>query len=1201
MLVHNRLNSLIAALRSVVGVFVAVSLFSIGLFVPVSAQPTAEVGLTTVLGNHFPAVESTLQHGASLVQGENTIPLDGVEDETVLVRFTTFGTDGLSLTSRGVPFLQSHSRVPVVSATTFLRAKEGKVVISASQPADVKIDVLAKFSAEENSVGSMRLLENPVAVVDTNERVGVDSLQGESEIYVNGHAAPEGTRFALVTINSEMQSAGILELGGQRLQLPVGKRATTTLALVTGEKITYSATGNGSLQIHVVGYIVSSAATSAESDGRSATTAGAIYGFTKRQAKTISLASGDEGVSVLAKQPGAAVFGFVAAKTDGSVSGTVGGDFDVEGRATGIAVPNGTDGNPGEIVVLASEDPRLHSTVKATVEILPLAFIQSEGDESAPLEIRIETPKDDFVRVRHAIMEVSGHFTSSEAVEKIAISVNGRELSEEAFIRLEDEGGYWKHMIAPSESGEVTIDVTMTTVNGRTATARWTGNVQLPDEDEIVLSPLTQILSDEEMSAMKSIGGVLFESRTKPSYEIGKIIVGGSSEQAPDGVLGQVYQIIHVDGKWYTLVRPATLGNVILQGKAKVIIGRNQDGAISALLLNEDGSVVSADPPVAARSGFGQSTAVTSLPISLFSLGDDTSSINDLLDRKESLFDESCEESFEYPDSNAGAESEESENSGNEKANGKSKVFLVQTSGSVKASFKCSYKGDLIIDFESWFVPQRWQSWTINAISPLAKTYKWWNDETLLEDEDVTLLEQFVELVYALPSGQWKLQVEVAAALDVDSQFSLGAKGEIALNPERFKIPINLPTMRFMIGPVPVVISGDISIAPLVKAGFEGKAVINPKAKLNLRSGLSISPEKGIEPILETPFERSANVEGSINVNAELGVTAQPSLSLYGLLHLGLSVNPRLRLDAGANLQYDEKGKLDLLDAKSWEAMESESSFEINVELRNLAGISYEASLGYDLHNLINNSTILNLLEEAGVSLKANLLGPWKSDEQELINKLIFEYHYPKKIQDFDFNNARWIVSSTSALGGHSGRSVQMNQGRYRAPVYQWAGRPASCPQPLPEFDDYYSDHPEDSGLYSDFKLIPEGKIQHGITEPQYYDFDGDGHLDALIPVYLDDICSDTGSVKWTAWRYDRVKQKAKQAISLPFGDHLPEQKVATECSQSIDAIEFRRAGTDASRVEVVFTRRANIAPCDKPETSRQIKLTYSKDAGYFH
>src|SRR5699024_862493 len=137
-------------------------------------------------------------------------------------------------------------------------------------------------------------------------------------------------------------------------------------------------------------------------------------------------------------------------------------------------------------------------------------------------------------------------------------------------------GGTWHQDIIPARSGPLEITVTAMDVGGDTATATWDGTVTVPSDDDLVLSPQAQILTPEATAEMTQASAAVLSSAEAP----GDVIVAGASDGLPDGTLGQVLALRYEQGRWLTILGPATLGNVILQGEFDVVLDRGDSDEI---------------------------------------------------------------------------------------------------------------------------------------------------------------------------------------------------------------------------------------------------------------------------------------------------------------------------------------------------------------------------------------------------------------------------------------------------------------------------------------------------------------------------------------------------------------------------------------------------------------------------------------------
>ncbi|WP_157697103.1 hypothetical protein [Brachybacterium avium] len=505
---------------------------------------------------------------------------------TALARVTVDPTADVELSEGGSTFLTAAAGTGTVSATSFFPVRDGVIAVGSSSPSSVHLEILALFDGDSRTAGSLRLLPAPVQVVDTASGIGSDDLTATTDVYVNGYATPQGTPHVLVRVTGTFEAPTSVTMSEQAVRFPAGSSTTTTVLSTDHDAITLSAKEHGDLRIDVIGYVTASDGTTPPESQGDSTTAGAVMGLSEQTSQSLTLTEDSPAEVDLGALRATAVIGLLSPES--GTPGSITSSFDANAHHLGTAVTAGAE-RAGELVVVAGDAPQLFADVDVQAGFLPVAVVQpNEIGIDEDVSVTIDSFPELDADAAHGVLRFSGTFRAPNRIAAISIAVDGRQVAPSAPLSLAGNGGTWHQDIIPAKSGPLEVTVTAVDVGGGTATTSWNGTVTVPADDDVVISPQAKILTPAEMAGMTEESAAVLSSEDAPHYTIGDVIVAGASDGLPDGALGQVLAIRYEQGRWLTVLGPATLGNVILQGEFDVVLDRTDSDDIVQRDLDGD-------------------------------------------------------------------------------------------------------------------------------------------------------------------------------------------------------------------------------------------------------------------------------------------------------------------------------------------------------------------------------------------------------------------------------------------------------------------------------------------------------------------------------------------------------------------------------------------------------------------------------------
>lgn len=885
------LGNILVSILAAVALVATMSIANLG-----TAQATPNTPAVDIQTGTVPVTESAIGAGVDLVAGNNTVPLPSRYHDysSVLVRFTVEGETATQLSEAGSVFLSAAGN-EVASATTFVPLNAGTLTFDASAPSRVRIEILAGFHLQDPEVGGqVQLADAPITLVDTAAAFGLPALPVEQiPVVANGQVSPQGTRLLIGRITTNFPAAATINLGGQELRIPAGAASTTTLLPVNErDELIITAQSAGDLRIDLIGHVTT---TRGEAVG---TAQNALAALTAPVASHKLAANSAQDVALQEDLGAKAVVALVSAHSAASRTAITGG-LDAANRITGITADTNRE-SVSQIVLLDAANPTLRASSDVDVTVLPIAYVQ---DEKAQIDVEtgitIESPAlGDAPTIDSGVWHVEGSYTAAAPVTRIELYYNGELVSDQADISVDGQGGTWSHDVVPRDSGDVTLATKIFTDDGSTAETNWSGTITVPADEEIVLAPETRILDEAEVATISSPTPGLLISKTRPSLELGDVVVSGPSEGLPEGALGQVLAVVYDAGEWKTILRPVSLGNVILQGEYDVLLSEDAAGTVKTtpyvdapaggklLELTEDAEtgtaqIHSSDTQVAAAPMQAQAL---SMPQPLL---DSIAQSRDVT--RGSAQPTKISESAQLPIYTYKCEDLGFEGS----VEGEKTLGHVKVTGSGKGSIStdCTIGAYFRLQYKSSYKP----SGTVKAAG------------TLVSDK----VEELAHMGLSVFEGNWTMSMSTVLDSSIGLESALEGKlaAELVDVKKEFK-----KTLRFMIGPVPVVLTPSFSAEPVLDFGISASVSAEAEFQKEQEFGIKFGPASGISSInrqYSPQVSFPVTTKSAVQLDAKTAIEIALGFSLYATIRADITGSAALNTEA----EFKSALKVDLVEA----------------------------------------------------------------------------------------------------------------------------------------------------------------------------------------------------------------------------------------------------------------------------------------------
>ncbi|MGO1685486.1 MAG: hypothetical protein ACTH0H_10880 [Brachybacterium sp.] len=976
---HSR-RLLIVAVAAVAVIAVVIGVIAFGIPGLSPSPAAADMGSTEISGTE--PVESDGPSGVDveLPAGTTEVRVAAAEAPlTALARATVDPAADVELSAEGSTFLTAAGGTGTISATSFFPVRDGIITVESSSPVSLHLEILALFDGDSDTAGSLRLLPAPVQVIDTASGIGSDDLSTPMDVYVNGYAAPQGTPHLLARVTGTFEEPTSVTMSEQEVRFPAGSSTTTTVLSTVEDVITLSAESHGDLRVDIIGHMTAAAGTAPLGSEGESTTAGAVMGLSSQAAQSLALTEGSPADVDLGDLRATSVIGLLS--PDSGAPGTITSTYDENAHHRGTAVTADVE-RAGELVIVAGDAPQLSADVDVRADFLPVAIVQPhEIVTGEDVSVTIDTFPELEVDAAHGVLRFAGTFRAPHRIAAISVEVDGRQVTPTAPLSLDGNGGAWHQDIIPAESGPLEVAVTAVDVSGDTATATWNGTVTVPGNDDVVISPQARILTPEELAGMTEESAAVLSSDDAPAHTIGDVLVAGASDGLPDGTLGQVLAIRYEQGRWLTVLGPASLGNVILQGEFDLVLDRTDSGDIVQRDLDGDEQELTT-----LSTGGGAVGGAFILPL-LPRMDGSAGEPRELsTDSTYDLVSHTCEDDL----ASIPLASEEAE------ATSADGLWAMSGSAQLDASVTCEAKLGLRITYSAEYKPDGVIAVGLDAVQLM-------NTVQILEDEAAQTLEGVLTTAGSLFESDWTMSASLLGTAEVAVALTGSAKGEIATVDDALEKHVPLARATFFLGPVPVTLDGDVTLTPSIALDAEGEFELSTAFSGSLESGLTLERSTGITPLHSLNTELSTEVSGVASATATAALTVEPTLTLYKTMSLSLTARPTAEAMAKGEFSASDGSSFALTDQDAVTARAGTDALSLATHGRRFLDLEGSFTIGLDLkRELAAFPHILAVLEGAGVSLEVTLLDTTFATST-FAEKTLWEYSYPADVDPESF------------------------------------------------------------------------------------------------------------------------------------------------------------------------------------------------------
>lgn len=553
-----------------------------GLMAPLPAQaqqdPYPDTGpdVSPAVTNQLSAYEPQMGRGTQLSPGQPqqiSLGPGAASAHSALVRLSVFEAETeLQVALASAPAL-SVAAGQSASTTVLVPVVDGAVAASTDASANLRIDVLALFSADKSAPGSTVALPVPVLRADTAASLAADAAgagitAAETRVGLTGLGGVPVNDVRAVHVSATVSAAQAttLVLDGQELSLPAGRTTVSTVVTASPQgDIPVSTDGPGAqLQLQVRGYVAEAPENSPALNG-----AGSYWPAAGTAVKEFEVRD-----STPRPLPwdGSSDAGYVLAMVDAAPARdltllNLGTSY--RGRAQGAVVDPVIGAQP-QLAIVPAEDAELSlRRGTTTAGVLELGSFLSEGatagGEKASLALTSPSTNEIDASGDYALQFEGTAATDGTAPLRIEVSLDG-EPHGSAGVRPTADGLGWTFTSAVRDPGNHTFDFTLISRGGARTSVSWTGTIALPADDETVLTPDTVVLGSPGHAAevLSVTDDAVFLS-SDPDVTPGEVLVAGSSSGAPAGFLRRVIAVDIVEGQWRLTTTTATLDEIVLQ------------------------------------------------------------------------------------------------------------------------------------------------------------------------------------------------------------------------------------------------------------------------------------------------------------------------------------------------------------------------------------------------------------------------------------------------------------------------------------------------------------------------------------------------------------------------------------------------------------------------------------------------------------
>ncbi|WP_024356771.1 hypothetical protein [Leucobacter chironomi] len=969
---------------------------------------TGEIGYRVNDRERLPEVDSEVGIGAVLGTDPGTLVALGagaVNYSSALVRVTVFSPaqDTAVYRAGGVPSLQTTAGVSASTTMLVPVDPEGRAQLWASAPVQVRVEVLAAFNGSQAQPGSTLVLAEPVLRADTRNGLAGTGL-GNDPVYVGltgqGGVPSERVRAAYVTATVELDRAGTLDLGTQRMPLPAGVSTFTTVLSPdeNGGVPVRVAGATGQLALHIVGWMPDAPdqGTQLSLPGSFVATASLDESYTDKATERR-----DDFATLTRNSDAAYSIGLVTlaptAKTERSFF-EFGPAYD--GRARGAVVDPARGAAPQLVIVPASTDGDGDGYTlrrgEAQLSWLPVGDILGEERKQATknFEITIDTHQQG----EQVDLSEDGYFTlggtvtsetGTPSLDRIEISVGGVD-GILGYADVWEEQGVlrWEADLSAPQSGTFGYAVEAFDRGDNSKRAEIGLNVQRFTEDDTVIAPEIHVLNETagivDATVVPEEPDVVYVA-AKWNVKPGDALVSGVTETTPNGLFAEVESRDLVGEQWRVRTKSAKIEDVFLQ-----------------VDIDEHEQYENLEESGLDESGFGATVEVDGVPEAVEAervpgdTGYETAEIvtGDEVDLDPLPYE--CDPDAADQGDGQCPPVPMVDTVGTTAAQGGISSALMKQSApggirpaagaEISAAFGFKVNTKLVKKEKSWGVTDVGSSSADPEAEVANEVKRWAKEGSVKGGVGISLAAQALpSLKFTLDTDitwKWrviptgitvtKFSIEMSNTLKAQAAVSLFVKFEGAVTLSQRVMSINMPVTTIMAGPVPIVLQNTINLE--IKATLSLKATATAKIGFTRTDvvGTQYTDKNGWESLnqptksssLPLGFDPIADLNAVFEGEVAVGPVFAPNTALYGLAGPQLDISIRAGLDGEikysvakgkwvlaasvfAELGYEVKVKFKLF-TKEWDRTLAEQKFRYTFwsDEWTYGGSSTVASLG---------------------------------------------------------------------------------------------------------------------------------------------------------------------------------------------------------------------------------------------------------------
>ncbi|WP_336651537.1 MULTISPECIES: hypothetical protein [unclassified Leucobacter] len=948
---------------------------------------TGEIGYRVNDRDRLPEVDSEVGIGAVLgteAGGLVSLGEGAINYSSALVRVSVFSPaqDTVVFRAGGVPSLQTAAGVSASTTMLVPVDAEGRAQLWANAPVQLRVEVLAAFNGSQAQPGSTLVLAEPVLRADTRNGLAGSGLGGDP-VYVGltgqGSVPSERVRAAYVTATVELDRAGTLDLGTQRMPLPAGVSTFTTVLSPdeNGGVPVRVAGATGQLLLHVVGWMPDAPdqGTQLSLPGSFVPTASLDESYTDKVTERR-----DDFATATRNSDAAYSIALVALTP---TAGTERSFFEFgpayEGRARGAVVDPARGAAPQLVIVPAStggnEDGYTLRRGEAQLSWLPVGDIL--GAERRQATKNFDITIDTHQQGEQVDLSEDGYFTlggtvSSESgtpsLDRIEISVDGVD-GILGYADVWEEQGVlrWEADLSAPQSGTFGYAVEAFDRGDNAKRAEVTLNVQRFTEDDTVIDPeihvLNQTAGTVDATVVPEEPDVVYVA-THWNVKPGDSLISGATETTPNGLFAEVESRDLVGERWRVRTKSAKIEDVFLQ-----------------VDIDEHEQYENLEESGLDESGFGATVEVDGVPEAVEAErvpGDTGYETAEIVTGDEVDLDP-----FPYEcDPNATDQGDGQcppvpmvDTVGSSAAQGSISSALMQQTGPVgirpaagaeiSAAFGFKVNTKIVKKEKSWGVTDVGSSSSDPEAEVANEVKRWAKEGSVKGGVGISLAAQALpSLKFTLDTDitwKWrviptgitvtKFSIELSNTLKAQAAVSLFVKFEGAMTLSQRVMSINMPVTTIMAGPVPIVLQNTINLE--IKATLELKATATAKIGFSRTDvvGTQYTDKNGWESLnqpaksssMPLGFSPIADLNAEFEGELAVGPVFAPNTALYGLAGPQLDISIRAGVAGGikysvaknkwvfsaelfAELGYEVKVKFKLF-TKEWDRTLTEKRF----------------------------------------------------------------------------------------------------------------------------------------------------------------------------------------------------------------------------------------------------------------------------------